>query len=146
MWLKIHIGTGSVLGDLHHLQGYKSRTVMNEAAVFNIQKKIAAEFSRHSELAGSKFLDYLNNRLYSTISNGSASRFEWETAIETLSKMLFQHYKRHVVILIDEYDVPIQSGFEHGYYDKIIAFMRNFLHGAFKDNPSLYRGVWMCAR
>ena len=55
--------------------------------------------------------------------------------------MLFQHYKQSVVILIDEYDVPIQSGFEHGYYDSIISFMRTLLSGAFKDNPSLYRGV-----
>ncbi len=112
-----------------------------EAAVFNIQKKIAAEFKRYNELEKSNVLDEADKELFKKMSARKAEIFEWETAIETLSRMLFQHYKQSVVILIDEYDVPIQSGFEHGYYDRIIAFMRTLLSGAFKDNPSLYRGV-----
>jgi len=45
-----------------------------------------------------------------------------------------------VVILIDEYDTPIQAGFRN-FYDNVISFMRNLLSGAFKDNKYLYKGV-----
>ncbi len=51
------------------------------------------------------------------------------------------HYGRKTVILIDEYDTPIQEGYIHGYYPQAISFMRNLLSGALKDNSSLEQGV-----
>lgn len=50
-------------------------------------------------------------------------------------------HKTKVVILIDEYDVLIQGGYLHHYYDKIIEFMRNFLSGALKNNTYLEKAV-----
>lgn len=44
------------------------------------------------------------------------------------------------MILIDEYDTPIQSGYANGYYEEAISFMRNFLSSGLKDNPSLFKG------
>jgi len=48
---------------------------------------------------------------------------------------------KNIILLIDEYDVPIQSAWTNGYYDEIIDFMRVFLSAALKDNPNLFKGV-----
>jgi hypothetical protein len=58
-----------------------------------------------------------------------------------LTKLLSQATGKQVVVLIDEYDMPIHAGHHNGYYREIVAFMRNFLSGAFKDNPHLHKGV-----
>ena len=54
--------------------------------------------------------------------------------------MLHTHYGEPAVIIIDEYDTPIQQGYTGGYYEQIIGFMRNLLSGAFKDNSNLAYG------
>lgn len=59
----------------------------------------------------------------------------------SLSSMLAAHYNSPVIILIDEYDTPIQQGFEYGFYDKAINFLRNFFSAGLKDNPNLAFGI-----
>ena len=54
--------------------------------------------------------------------------------------MLAKHYGKAPVIIIDEYDTPIQEGYSKDFYDEIIGFMRNFFSGAFKDNKNLTYG------
>jgi hypothetical protein len=54
--------------------------------------------------------------------------------------MLAKHYGQAPIIIIDEYDTPIQEGFSKNFYDEIIGFMRNFFSGAFKDNKNLTYG------
>ena len=48
------------------------------------------------------------------------------SALERLSKMLAVHYRKAPIIIIDEYDTPIQEGYSKDFYDEIIGFMRNF--------------------
>ena len=57
-----------------------------------------------------------------------------------LLKMLAAHYDKASIIIIDEYDTPIQEGYAKDFYDEIIGFMRNFFSGAFKDNRNLSYG------
>jgi len=69
-----------------------------------------------------------------------ASISEYQNSLKKLSKYLYNYYNQKVVILIDEYDTPIQSGYKN-FYENSISFMRNLLSGAFKDNKYLYKGV-----
>ncbi|MBO4556189.1 MAG: AAA family ATPase [Elusimicrobiales bacterium] len=108
---------------------------------FEIKKVIASEFHRHIELEQSVKLDQTYKNFYCAIKNRNAPDGDYTSAIKTLSEMLYKHHGEKSLILIDEYDVPIQAGYESGFYDEIIKFMRNFLSGAFKDNPSLYKGA-----
>ena len=61
-------------------------------------------------------------------------------SLEKLSGMLCKHHEKAPVIIIDEYDTPIQEGYAKDFYDEIIGFMRNFFSGAFKDNKNLSYG------
>lgn len=73
--------------------------------------------------------------------SGAASEEQCWRSLRLLSSLLQRHHGEKVVILVDEYDTPIHSGFLRGFYDDVIRFFRNFLSAALKDNAALYRGV-----
>ncbi|ETR65029.1 MAG: hypothetical protein OMM_14933, partial [Candidatus Magnetoglobus multicellularis str. Araruama] len=52
-----------------------------------------------------------------------------------------RYHEKQVIILVDEYDTPIHSGYKYNYYDEVISFMRNLLSGGLKDNSNLFKGV-----
>ncbi len=62
-------------------------------------------------------------------------------ALRVLSQSAFEQYNQSPLILIDEYDVPLQAAWTEGYYEEAIVFFRNFFSSGFKDNPYLWRGV-----
>lgn len=101
---------------------------------------LQTEFSRHSELLDSTLLADYEKDIYHRILQGNASQVELASALEHLSRMLCKHHGTAPIIIIDEYDTPIQEGYAKHFYDDIITFMRNFFSGAFKDNPNLSYG------
>ena len=62
-------------------------------------------------------------------------------AMHYLSKYLYRYYGKKVIILLDEYDTPMQEAFVEGYWDELAAFTRNIFNAAFKTNPWLERGL-----
>ncbi|AKA67823.1 AAA family ATPase [Clostridium scatologenes] len=86
-------------------------------------------------------LSEVDKMYYNDILLGKASEAQYETSLKNLSKFLSKYYGVNVVILIDEYDVPIQSGYLNDYYEDIVEFMRNFLSGGVKDNEYLEKAV-----
>ena len=66
-----------------------------------------------------------------------ASEADMQSAIKALSQHLQRHYHRQVLLLIDEYDAPIQAAWQYGYYEEAIVFFRNFLSSALKTNSAL---------
>ena len=62
-------------------------------------------------------------------------------ALLTLSQLLHKHYARQVIILIDEYDVPLDRAYQYDYYDKMVELVRNMFLQALKTNDSLYFAV-----
>ena len=63
------------------------------------------------------------------------------TAINGLSSMLEKHYGKKVILLIDEYDVPLDKAFQYGYYEEMVSLIRNLLGNALKTNSSLYFAI-----
>ena len=63
------------------------------------------------------------------------------TSIKVLSQLLSKHYGKKVILLIDEYDVPLDKAFQNGYYDEMVTFIRNLFGNALKTNPALHFAV-----
>ncbi len=76
-------------------------------------------------------------RFIRRILNGDARQADLQVSLANLTGYLEQAHGRKPILLLDEYDAPILSAWEHGYYDKCIEFMRGFLGNALKTNPSL---------
>lgn len=105
-----------------------------------IRRLISLEFLRHRELASSPVLNTYEKEQFSLLANGKADEVDCEMSLQLLSLYLHRHYGESAVIIIDEYDTPIQQGYTAGYYEKIVGFMRNLFSGAFKDNSNLAYG------
>ena len=106
----------------------------------NIGSIISSEYCQHSDLSKSPKLDKKQKDFYDKMVSEKFSAVDLERSLLYLSEMLKKHYGEGAVIIIDEYDTPIQSGHTNGFYDDVIAFMRNLLSGCFKDNKSLAFG------
>lgn len=102
---------------------------------------VKEEFLRHIELLSSNAITEYDKRYFSNIMDDNATMTDYQFALGKLSSMLATHYSSKVIIIIDEYDTPIQQGHLNGYYDKVICFMRNLLSAALKDNDNLEFGI-----
>ena len=102
---------------------------------------IRDEYMRHAEIFSSNKLDFVEQDYLTRMQTGTLNEVEYTRALLNLSRMLEKHHQSKVVILIDEYDTPIQQGHSRGFYNEVITFMRNFMSGGLKDNPSLSFGV-----
>ena len=100
----------------------------------------AKETQRHEELRTSDRCDEYDERKYARLAEGNVTEVELSSALADLSAMLHKHHGTAPVIIIDEYDTPIQQGYMKGYYEEIILFMRNMFSGGFKDNRHLAFG------
>ena len=105
-----------------------------------IRKLIALEFMRHSELETSEALNEYEKQQYRRIAGDTADEMDYQMGLQFLSLLLHKHWGREAVIIIDEYDTPIQQGHSCGFYPEIINFMRNFFSGGLKDNSHLAFG------
>ena len=102
---------------------------------------IAQAFEEHRFLLEGSTLSAWEAERFDEIISNTARDALLQDALRLLSGALFRHHGERVVILIDEYDTPIHSAYEHGYYDEVVDFFRAFLSGGLKDNPSLFKGV-----
>ncbi|MGN1103567.1 MAG: AAA family ATPase [Candidatus Coproplasma sp.] len=105
-----------------------------------ISKLIAIEYSRHTELENSPKLSSYEKEQYVNLATCKANQIDYQMSLQILSLLLYKHYEKECIIIIDEYDTPIQQGHSCGFYEKIIDFMRNFFSGGLKDNSCLAYG------
>ena len=105
-----------------------------------IRKLISLECIRHGELEHSQVLSAYEREQFHRLADEQGSEVDYEMGLQLLSLLLHKHYGRKCVIIIDEYDTPIQQGHSCDFYEEIIQFMRNFFSGGLKDNPHLAFG------
>lgn len=111
-----------------------------ENTIDKISALLQEEYDRHKEVMHGDQLASYEKEYFTRILNKTASEVELSAALEQLSKMLTKYYGTAPIIIIDEYDTPIQEGYSKDFYEKIVGFMRNFFSGAFKDNKNLSYG------
>lgn len=105
-----------------------------------IRRLISLEFIRHNELETSSVLTAYEKGQYHLLAGDSGDEVDCQMGLQLLSLLLHKHYGRECIIIIDEYDTPIQQGHTCNFYPEIVNFMRNFFSGGLKDNPHLAFG------
>lgn len=105
-----------------------------------ISKLISLEFMRHNELESSSVLSSYEKEQYHRFASENINDVDCQMGLQLLSLLLHKHYDKECVIIIDEYDTPIQQGHLCDFYNEIVDFMRNFFSGGLKDNPHLAFG------
>ncbi|MCD8205338.1 MAG: AAA family ATPase, partial [Clostridia bacterium] len=107
----------------------------------DIKNEIVHEYTRHPELYGN--VEILEAPLYERIVNGTGSDSDYKESLRFLCELLHKFYGVKPIILMDEYDHPIQEAVNVRYYDEAIEFFKSFLSNALKDNKSLSFAVIM---
>lgn len=105
-----------------------------------LRRLISLEFIRHSELETSSLLSSYEKEQYHRLAGDSADEIDCQMGLQLLSMLLHKHYGKECIIIIDEYDTPIQQGHSCNFYPEIVNFMRNFFSGGLKDNSHLAFG------
>lgn len=105
-----------------------------------IRRLISLEFIRHNELETSSVLTSYEKEQYHLLAGDTGDEVDCQMGLQLLSLLLHKHYGRECIIIIDEYDTPIQQGHTCNLYPEIVNFMRNFFSGGLKDNPHLAFG------
>lgn len=105
-----------------------------------ISKLISLEFMRHNELESSSVLSSYEKEQYHRFASENINEVDCQMGLQLLSLLLHKHYDKECVIIIDEYNTPIQQGHLCDFYNEIVDFMRNFFSGGLKDNPHLAFG------
>ncbi|MCD8206023.1 MAG: AAA family ATPase, partial [Clostridia bacterium] len=90
----------------------------------NLKDMIMSEYKRHHELKGHVSGDNVDK--YERIVKGTGSEVDYESSLKFLTDILYEFHGVQPIILIDEYDTPVQKGHDFGFYDKIIDFIRSF--------------------
>ena len=105
-----------------------------------IRRLISLEFIRHNELETSSVLTAYEKEQYHLLAGDNGDEVDCQMGLQLLSLLLHKHYGMECIIIIDEYDTPIQQGHTCNFYPEIVNFMRNFFSGGLKDNPHLAFG------
>lgn len=102
---------------------------------------IGKEFSRHNYLLLGSDLDVHEKERFTRIMHAKGTETDLAVSLEFLSQMLHKHHKQKVIVLIDEYDVPVHTAYLHNFYDRVIDFLKRLLTAVLKDNEHLQKGV-----
>lgn len=112
-----------------------------ENMMLSLQTELVELFIEHAYLLKSEKLFDVEKEMFNTILNLRANEVQTQNALKLLSKLLYKEFGKPVYVIIDEYDVPLQSAYVEGYYDDAVRFLRNFYGITFKDNQYLEKTV-----
>ena len=132
----------------------KSAKQPNFKAAFKaLRDEIKSEYARHNYILDSNKLSEEERRMFKNLSMGiddeeflDKEKYEFEvgryaTALKTLSVCLNKYHNENVIILLDEYDVPLENAYYEGFYDEMVSFIRSLFESALKTNDALQFGV-----
>ena len=97
-------------------------------------------FYEHKELLDGE-MSVGERMIFNKILSAEATDIDLLNSLKMLSKIMSQYYDKPVILLLDEYDVPLQNAYVEGYYDEAIKFFKTFYGTTFKDNPYLEKTV-----
>ncbi|MBQ3515193.1 MAG: AAA family ATPase [Lachnospiraceae bacterium] len=111
-----------------------------ESTKRRIIELLTFQFEKYSFLTKSDKLSQ-NEKEYMCRMAREMDSFEAVSALHRLSDYLYRYYDKKVIILLDEYDTPMQEAYVHGFWDEMVAFTRNLFNSTFKTNPYMGRAI-----
>lgn len=121
------------------LKNVDGQSFEEAAALF--RNTVNREALRLQFLVDSKNLSEYDKAPFIKLLNNDINDADLKSSLLLLSRLLCKHYGKKVILLIDEYDVPLDKAYDGGYYDKMISLLRSFLEQALKTNESLQFAV-----
>ena len=112
-----------------------------QSQIYIFTSLIANIIDIYTEIKNSDTISQRERKLLDIYQNAEADIDDLKVSLKILSHCLYKHYQQKVIILIDEYDVPLQSAYNNGYYDEMVDFLRSVFSSALKTNDALERGV-----
>jgi len=112
-----------------------------EDAIDMLRMLVAVECNRLAFLLKSEGVAETDKQMFHALMWRESSETELKSALVVLMRMLHSYYGKQVILLIDEYDVPLDKANSNGYYDQMVLFLRGFFGETFKTNPDLYFAV-----
>ena len=112
-----------------------------EKMLLCLKTELVELYIEHAELLKSEKLLDVEKEMFSTVLNLKANEIEMQNALKLLTRLLYKEYEKQVILLLDEYDVPLQNAYVEGYYDEAVKFFKTFYGVTFKDNPYLEKTV-----
>ena len=110
-------------------------------AYMELKKRISEEFERHRYVLAEDALLETEKLRFQAILDLKDEQSLYTDALGFLSKCLYKYHGKNAIILIDEYDVPLENAYLHGFYEEMIGFIRSLFESALKTNPYLEKGV-----
>ena len=112
-----------------------------QSQIYIFANLIANIIDIYTEIKNSDTISQRERKLLDIYQNAEADIDDLKISLKILSQCLYKHYQQKVIILIDEYDVPLQSAYNNGYYDEMVDFLRSIFSSALKTNDALERGI-----
>ena len=117
------------------LKSAKQRTF--QSALFKIKECISQEYRRHAFVCDGVKLSDSEKQLFQKLADGKGTMDEYSGSIQFLSQCLYKETGEKVIILLDEYDVPLENAYFRGFYDEMIDFIRSLFESGLKTNDAL---------
>ena len=117
------------------------KEVNYENTIERLQEIIRGAFAKYHFLKESDLLLDGDKEYFNRILNGEASDVEVTSSLYHLSDFLCRYYGKKAIILLDEYDTPMQEAYVGGFWDELVFFTRSLFNSAFKTNPYLERAI-----
>ena len=112
-----------------------------ESACAMLRRILLSEMRRLSYLADSKTISENDKAVFSHMLTGQEGIEDVQDSLRMLSELLYKHHGRKVILLIDEYDVPLDKAYHYGYYNEMVALIRGLFGQALKTNDYLHFAV-----
>ena len=110
-------------------------------AYMELKKRLSAEYKRHKYVLMGDTLTADEKERFEAVSRVADDDSLYTDALGFLSECLARYHGHNTFILIDEYDVPLENAYLHGFYDNMIGFIRSLFESALKTNPYLEKGI-----
>lgn len=108
-----------------------------EDAYERLAVQISNLYKEHAYLLESERMDSDDRTLFKELKSGSAGKIQVGQSLHTLIRLMWDYYQKPVILLLDEYDVPMAKASSNGYYDQMLDIMKEIMSTALKDNTAL---------